>query len=102
VTVLTFDAFTGFGGLAGMVGPLFACLACMGLLMPVATVGALSRHAAHAGSASALIGTWQFGLAAITGTLVGVTQDGTGRSMAVIMLLCVLGACVADLYRPRS
>jgi DHA1 family bicyclomycin/chloramphenicol resistance-like MFS transporter len=102
VSVLSFDAFTGFGGLPGMVGPLFCCLACMGLLMPVATVGALSRHAAHAGSASALIGTWQFGLAAITGTLVGVTQDGTGRSMAAIMLICVLGAGVADLCRPKT
>jgi DHA1 family bicyclomycin/chloramphenicol resistance-like MFS transporter len=101
VTVLSLDAFTGLAGLAGMVAPLFCCLACMGVLMPVATVGALSRHAAHAGSASALIGTWQFGLAAVTGTLVGLTQDGTGRSMALIMLACVLGAGVADLCRPK-
>ena len=99
---LTFDAFTGLGGLPGLALPLFVCLGCLGLLMPVATVGALSRHAAQAGSASALMGTWQFCLAAIAGLLVGLLHDGTARPLALVMLACIGAAGLADLCRPRT
>jgi DHA1 family bicyclomycin/chloramphenicol resistance-like MFS transporter len=74
----------------------------MGLMMPVATVSALSRHAAHAGSASALIGTWQFAFAALAGFSIGAIYDGTARPMALLMLVCVLMGGVADLCRPKS
>jgi DHA1 family bicyclomycin/chloramphenicol resistance-like MFS transporter len=101
VSVLTIDAFTNFGGLFGIIIPLFLTLGCMGLMMPVATVSALSRHANHAGSASALIGTWQFGFAAIAGFSIGIAYDGTARPMAVLMLVWVLAGGVADLCRPK-
>jgi DHA1 family bicyclomycin/chloramphenicol resistance-like MFS transporter len=102
VLILTFDAFTGLGGLFGIIAPLFLTLGCMGLMMPVATVSALSRHAAHAGSASALIGTWQFAFAALAGFSIGAIYDGTARPMAVLMLICVLMGGVADLCRPKT
>jgi len=101
VLILTWDAFSGFGGLFGIIIPLFLTLGCMGLMMPVATVSALSRHAAHAGSASALIGTWQFAFAALAGFSIGAIYDGTARPMAVLMLVCVLMGGVADLCRPK-
>jgi DHA1 family bicyclomycin/chloramphenicol resistance-like MFS transporter len=94
-------AFTGFGGLWGLVVPLFVCMASLGFALPTAMVGALSRHAAHAASASALLGTEQFILGAIAGALVGVLADGTARPMALIMLLAAAAATIADLYRPR-
>lgn len=94
-------AFTGFGGLWGLVVPLFVCMASLGFALPTAIVGALSRHAAHAASASALLGTGQFVLGAIAGALVGVLADGTARPMALIILLAACGAAIADLYRPR-
>ncbi|MBV9736094.1 MAG: multidrug effflux MFS transporter [Acidisphaera sp.] len=99
---LMIDAATGFGGVAGLVLPLFACLASTGFIMPPAVVGALSRHAAHAGSASALMGTGQFGLAALGGLAVGALSDGTARPMAALMLVSACLAGIADLYRPRS
>ena len=102
VLLLTYDASTGFGGLAGLVPPLFVILGGLGLMMPVVTVGALSRHSAQAGTASALIGTWQYGFAAITGGLVGLAHDGTPRPMAAIMLICIAGAVLADRARPRT
>jgi DHA1 family bicyclomycin/chloramphenicol resistance-like MFS transporter len=101
VLVLTFDAFTRFGGLLGMIIPLFITLGCMGLMMPVAAVSALSPHANHAGSASALMGTWQFSIAALAGFSIGAADDGTARPMAVLMLACVLAGGVADLCRPK-
>ena len=73
----------------------------MGFVMPNATVGALSRHAAQAGSASALIGTIQFGLAACAGVMVGALTDGTPRPMAAMLLAGAVGAVLADRLRPR-
>lgn len=98
---LTAASFTGFGGLWGLVAPLFVCMASLGFALPTAVVGALSRHAAHAATASALLGTGQFILGAIAGTLVGVLADGTSRPMALIMLLAAASATIADRYRPR-
>jgi DHA1 family bicyclomycin/chloramphenicol resistance-like MFS transporter len=72
-----------------------------GLLTPCAMVGALSRHQAHAGSASALLGTMQYGGGAVAGLAMGLLADGTARPMAFAMLGCALLALLAALYRPR-
>ena len=98
--VLLADALTGFGGPAGIVGPMMLAMGSMGLTLPNSAVGALSRHAAHAGSASALMGTMQFTMAAAAGVLVGVLTDGTPRPMAALVLLGAVGAVVADRMRP--
>jgi DHA1 family bicyclomycin/chloramphenicol resistance-like MFS transporter len=102
-------AALGLVGLAAAnVGPWWAlaalvwvCMASMGFSNPNAMVGALSRHAAHAGSASALMGTLQYLLAAVSGLLVGLAADHTARPMAALMALGALGAATADLFRPR-
>ncbi len=93
-------AWLGFGGAAGLVVPVVALMGSMGFVMPNSAVGALSRHAAQAGSASALMGTMQFCLAALSGILVGVLSDGTSRPMATLMLAGAVGAFVADRLRP--
>jgi DHA1 family bicyclomycin/chloramphenicol resistance-like MFS transporter len=72
-----------------------------GLVLPCATVGALSRHQAHAGSASALLGTLQYGGGAIAGLVVGMLADGSARPMAATMLLCAGLAVLAAILRPR-
>ena len=71
-----------------------------GLLTPCAVVGAFSRHQAHAGSASALLGTMQYAGGAISGLAVGVLADGTARPMAFAMLGCAIIALLAALRRP--
>jgi DHA1 family bicyclomycin/chloramphenicol resistance-like MFS transporter len=81
--------------------PVLVCMLSMGFAMPNATVGALSRHAAHAGSASALMGTLHFCLGAVGSLLVGALGDGTARPMAGLMLCGALGAAVADRCRPK-
>lgn len=82
--------------------PLFICTASFGMVMPNATIGALARHAARAASASALIGTMQFLLGAVSGLLVGVLSDGTARPMALLLLIGAVAANLTDRLRPRS
>ncbi len=94
-------ALLGIGGPAAIVIPVMGALGSMGFVAPNTAVGALSRHAAQAGSASALMGTLQFTLAAMAGLLVGALTDGTPRPMAAIMLMGALGAFAADRLRPR-
>jgi DHA1 family bicyclomycin/chloramphenicol resistance-like MFS transporter len=92
-------------GLAGFCAVLMGVEAMMGFLLPSAQVGALSRHAAHAGSASALLGTLQFTIGASGGLLVGMLAGAAlppALPMALLMLGGAAGAKLADLCRPRA
>lgn len=89
------------GGVLGVVLPVVFAMGSMGFVMPNSAVGALSRHAAQAGSASAMMGTMQFCLAAVSGVLVGAFSDGSARPMAVLMLLGAIGTVAADRLRPK-
>ena len=82
--------------------PVFVAVSCMVFLNPNVVVGALARHAHHAGSASALMGTGQFLLGAVGGLLVGAFTDGTPRAMAALMLAGSVGMVIADRFRPRA
>lgn len=72
-----------------------------GFIAPTATVGALTRHAAHAGSASALLGTLQFLIGSSSGFLMAWLTDGTALPMAGLLALGAVGVKLADLARPR-
>jgi DHA1 family bicyclomycin/chloramphenicol resistance-like MFS transporter len=87
-------------GAAPTVAALLACELGFGLVQPCAMVGALSRHQAHAGSASALFGTMQYAGGAVAGLAVGALADGTARPMAAAMLLCAIAAMLAGSRRP--
>ncbi len=94
-------ALAGSGAWWAFAALVWLDMASAGFTNPNATVGALSRHSAHAGSASALMGTLQYVLGAISGLLVGLAADGTARPMALLMLLGAGGAALADRCRPR-
>ncbi len=95
-------ALTNLGHLPLLLVAIGLCLAGMGVTVPIAPVAALSRHAAHAGSASALLGTMQFVLGAIAAFAVGELDDGTARPLAGMMVLGALGAKTAFLLRPKG
>ncbi len=95
-------AFAGVHILPLTVAPLVLALSCQGFSNGNTSVGALSRHGAHAGSASALMGLFQFSLGATSGLFVGLLTDGTPRGMAALMLCGSLGAVIADRLRPRT
>jgi DHA1 family bicyclomycin/chloramphenicol resistance-like MFS transporter len=99
--VLTVVAFSGHVSAPALIVPLALAMSCVGFVLPNTTVGALSRHAAHAASASALMGTMQFMMGAVSGLAVGWLTDGTPRGLAALMLVGATGAVVLDLYRPR-
>jgi DHA1 family bicyclomycin/chloramphenicol resistance-like MFS transporter len=110
ISVRCFLAATGFMLVAAVLGPwgvlsiaapVFVSMSTHGFTQPNAIVGALSRHAAHAGAASALMGTMQFGLGAISGLAVGLLSDGSARPMAALMFLGAIAAVTCDLLRPR-
>jgi DHA1 family bicyclomycin/chloramphenicol resistance-like MFS transporter len=99
--VLCIVAFGRFHILPLVMAPVFVAISCMGLTTANATVGALSRHAAHAGSAAALLGVGQYSLGATSGLLVGLLTDGTPRGMALLMCAGSLGSVIAERFRPR-
>lgn len=100
-SMLAFALSGGYGGWLPLAVCAFFSMSSQGFTTPNAVVGALHRHAAHAGSASALMGTMQFGLGAIAAALVGSLSDGTARPMGALMLLGAIGSNFAEYCRPR-
>ena len=85
-----------------LIPPLVWAVASLGFISPNAAVGALSRHAAHAGSASALMGTMMFTMGAMSALLGSMVADGTPRGMTALMFAGAIGVAVADWLRPRT
>jgi len=78
--------------------PLFICIASLGCILPNTSACAMSGQGARAGSASALLGCIQFGVAAGAASLVGVLHDGTAMPMAIVISVCgVLAVTIATL-----
>ena len=78
----------GWIGLAGTALMLFVYIASVGCLFPNTTAMAMAAHGDKAGSASALVGTLQFTLAAIAASAVGAANNGTALPMAVVIAAC--------------
>jgi DHA1 family bicyclomycin/chloramphenicol resistance-like MFS transporter len=72
-----------------------------GFVSPTATVSALTRHAMHAGSASAVMGTLQFLIGCSSGFLIAWLTDGTPLPMAGLMALGAVCMKIADICRPK-
>jgi len=89
---LLFGAYTNQAGLAGIVIPLWFFIAMHGIVSPNTTALAMGPYGAAAGSASALLGTVQFGLGAAAGSLIGAFADGTARPFATVLAGCGFGA----------
>jgi DHA1 family bicyclomycin/chloramphenicol resistance-like MFS transporter len=82
---------TGIAGFAGLLVPLFCFVACLGFVMPSTTALAMAPHGAVAGSASALLGTVQFSMGALSGALVGLLGNGTAVPFGAVIAACGLG-----------
>lgn len=78
----------------GVVIPIFLYIASLGMIFPNATAGALSEQTTNAGSASALIGTLQYGLAAISSSLISHFNNGTYLPMTAIIGACGIAAFI--------
>ncbi|MFI5746083.1 multidrug effflux MFS transporter [Streptomyces sp. NPDC051644] len=89
-------------GLVPVASGLFVLMSAMGLAMPNTNAQALMRTKHAAGSASALLGTSSFLIGAVASPLVGIAGEGTAVPMAVVQLVCAVGAmaCFLGLCRP--
>src|SRR3546814_7668789 len=67
-------ALTGIGGAPAIIAPLFVAIGSLGFSSPNAVATAMAPFPARAGIAAALIGTVQFTLAAISGSIAGHLQ----------------------------
>ncbi|MES2488495.1 MAG: Bcr/CflA family multidrug efflux MFS transporter [Pseudomonadota bacterium] len=92
--LLLINAWTGFGGLLGIMIPLFCGMSCLGFSFPNSTAGAMAPFGDRAGMAAALLGTLQFGIAAISGSVVGHLFNGTAMPMAAVICTCAISARV--------
>ncbi|GBQ87502.1 multidrug ABC transporter [Acetobacter nitrogenifigens DSM 23921 = NBRC 105050] len=73
----------------------------LGFVGANATVLAFHHHGAQAGSASALLGTMQFSIGAISGVLMGYMPTSSIIPMAFVMGIGALMMVVADVLRKR-
>lgn len=85
-------AATGAGGLFGLLVPLWMLMSSVMFLPANATALALSRHGERAGTAAALVGALQSGLAGVISPLVGILGGD-----AVAMSVTIAGALAAAL-----
>ncbi|HEY9855583.1 MAG TPA: Bcr/CflA family multidrug efflux MFS transporter [Stenomitos sp.] len=96
--------WTGWGGFWGVFLPLMAYMACLGFVFSNAMAAALAGHGRRAGLAAAVLGTLQYGLAALSGGLVGRLHSATAGGMVLVMAACALLAFTAHrmLAKPTS
>ncbi|MDD5241874.1 MAG: Bcr/CflA family multidrug efflux MFS transporter [Sulfuricella sp.] len=73
----------------------FMFVASLGYINPNSSAAALATHGQQAGTASALMGSIQFSLATLAGTLVGLLHDGTARPLVSVMAFCGVAAWLA-------
>lgn len=92
--LLIFAGIFSFG-FWGVVIPVFLFVASLGMVFPNSTAGALSEQAQNAGSASALLGSLQYALAATASSLVSYFNNGTSLSMTVLIGVCGIAAILA-------
>jgi DHA1 family bicyclomycin/chloramphenicol resistance-like MFS transporter len=84
----------GFG-FWGIVVAVFLYVASLGMIFPNSNAGALAADPQRAGSASALLGSLQYGIAAIASTVVSHFNNGTAISMTVTIGVCGIAAFLA-------
>ncbi|MER7486610.1 multidrug effflux MFS transporter [Streptomyces sp. NPDC126497] len=91
-------------GLVPVAAALFVLMSAMGVTLPNTQTLALMRTRHAAGSASALLGTVSFLIAAIASPLVGIAGEDTAVPMAVVQLVSALVAlaCFLGMCRPRN
>lgn len=87
--ILVAVAATGFGGVIGLIACLWLVLGTQGMIPANASVLALNSYGHMAGTAAAVIGALQSGVAGIVSPVVGLL-GGDALSMAVVMLGTVL------------
>lgn len=96
--MLAVAALTGWATLPVLLAGFFVFLAGLGCITPNASALALAHQSHRAGTASALMGTLQFGFGTLAGAAVSLWHDGTALPLAVVMAICGCGAVLLRSY----
>ncbi len=100
--LLLIMAWSNAAGLAGILAPLFFVVSLRGFTFPNASAGAMAPFPEKAGSASALLGSMQFAIAAVASAAVGIFHNGTAVPMAAVIGICGLLAFVSYRWLARQ
>lgn len=87
----------GAPSLPALMAPLLVAISSLGFIVPNASAAALATHGQRAGTASALLGSLQFGLAGITGMAMGVFESASPAPLPWVMAGC--GLCAWAVHR---
>lgn len=82
----------GWLNLFGTVAVIFVFLCCQGFIFPNSSALSLAPFTKNAGSASAMLGTIQMSIGALSSALVSFLSNNTAIPMTGIMACCALGA----------
>jgi len=97
-------ALTGRGGPIGVFFPVFVYMCAAGFVFPNGSTIAMMHNPKIAGTASALLGTNQFIIAAISTTVLAVIETSSALPMAIVIAGCGLSAALINFLtlRPAS
>ncbi|MBU8542095.1 MULTISPECIES: multidrug effflux MFS transporter [Roseomonadaceae] len=90
------------GALLPLLAAFFLFLAFMGSVLPLSTALAMAPMGRMAGSASALMGTLQFGVGAVVGAVLGAFGGTSALAMGGAIALAGLGGLTAHLALRRT
>jgi DHA1 family bicyclomycin/chloramphenicol resistance-like MFS transporter len=93
--LLLVAVLTGVGGLASVFGCIFVYVAAQGFVFPNGSAIAMMRHGEIAGTASALLGTNQFLLAAIAAIFLGLIEN-PAIPMAIVIAACAAASTLLN------
>lgn len=89
-------------GMAAVLACLFVVVSSLGFVMPNATALALTNHPQEAGTASALLGVFQFAVGALVAPLVGIGGAHTALPMGIIIALLGTMALLSQRIVPAA
>ncbi|MBL8553950.1 MAG: multidrug effflux MFS transporter [Phenylobacterium sp.] len=92
---MTLAALSGVGGQWTVLPLLFLLLSSYGFMQGNTMAGALNVDPLRAGAISALMGTLSFATGAVASGLAAALHDGSARSMALVMLVALLGSAAS-------
>ncbi len=90
-------ALTGLGGLWGIAFGLMLYVGLNGAIVPTGAGLAMRPFGLNAGMASALLGTFQFGLATVSSLLLGALAQPSALPMAAVIAACGVGGLLLNL-----
>jgi DHA1 family bicyclomycin/chloramphenicol resistance-like MFS transporter len=92
--LLVLGTLYGWYGMYSLILLMFVFLTGQGLTNPNATALSLAPFSKHAGSASALMGSFRMAMGGLVSAVVSVLHNNTAIPMVSVMMLCAVGGLV--------